>query len=98
MQKLTGKQRAALRREANGLEPVFQVGKSGMDAPLIEGVAQCLAKRELVKLRLLENCPEQPKDVAAALAEATGAEVVQVIGRVAVLFLKKKKESTFDWL
>ena len=92
---LTSKQRAALRRCANGLQPAFQVGKGGVDAALIEGAAQCLAKRELVKLRLLETSPVDAKDAANQLAAATGAEVVQVIGRVVVLFRQKKKESAF---
>lgn len=93
---LNSKQRAALRRAANGLDPVFQIGKGGVDAPLCQATADCLAKRELVKLRLLETAPVTPRDAAEELAAATGAQVVQVIGRVMVLFLQKKKESAFD--
>ncbi|MDL2327738.1 YhbY family RNA-binding protein [Ruminococcaceae bacterium OttesenSCG-928-A11] len=95
---LTSKTRAALRKEANGLQALFQVGKGGVDAQLTQGVAECLAKRELVKLRLLETSPVDARTAAEELAGATGAEVVQVIGRVVVLFLKKKKESAFDWV
>ncbi len=92
---LSSKQRAALRSCGNGLPAVFQVGKGGVDSALIQGMAECLAKRELVKLRLLENCPLAPKDVAQEIAQETGADVVQVIGRVVLLFLKKKKDSEF---
>ncbi|MFV0413423.1 MAG: YhbY family RNA-binding protein [Oscillospiraceae bacterium] len=92
---LTSKQRAALRKEANGLTPVFQVGKDGIDQALVKATADCLAARELIKLRVLETSPNGPRDVAGQLAEATGAEVVQVIGSVLVLFLKKKKDSAF---
>ena len=93
---LNSRQRAALRKAANGLSPVYQIGKGGLDAPLVEGAAACIAKRELIKLRLLESCPEDPREAAEHLAGEIGAEVVQVVGRVMVLFRKKKKESAFE--
>ena len=93
---LTSKQRAALRACANGLDPVFQVGKGDIDETLIQSTADCLAARELIKMKVLETSMYTAKEAAAALAEATGAEVVQVIGSKFVLFLKKKKESKFD--
>lgn len=92
---LTSKQRAALRKEANGLTPVFQVGKGGIDEPLRKATADCLAARELVKLRVLETSPADARETAEELAEATNAEVVQVIGRVLVLFRRKPKESQY---
>ena len=95
---LTSKQRAALRKEANGLDPVFQVGKGEIDPALIKAAADCLAARELVKLRVLETSAYTAREAADRLAEATGAEVVQVIGSRFVLFLQKKKESRFSGL
>lgn len=92
---LTSKQRAALRKEANGLTPVFQVGKGGIEETLIKATADCLAKRELIKLRTLETSPETAREAADELAEATGADVVQVIGNTLILFRKKKKDSAF---
>ena len=93
---LTSKQRAALRAAANGLDPVFQVGKGEIDETLIKSTAYCLAARELIKMKVLENSMYSAKEAAAVLAQETGAEVVQVIGSKFVLFLKKKKESAFD--
>lgn len=92
---LTSKQRAELRKRANGLTPVFQIGKDGVEEALVVATKSCLAKRELIKLRTLETSPENSREVAEALAEATGAEVVQVIGGTVVLFLQNKKESAF---
>ncbi len=92
---LTSKQRAALRSAANGLDPVFQVGKGEIDETLIKSTADCLAARELIKMKVLETSMYNAKEAAAVLAEATGAEVVQVIGSKFVLFLKKKKDSAF---
>ncbi len=93
--KLTSKQRAALRKEANGIVPVFQIGKGGIDAPLVQASIDCLAKRELIKIKLLETCPVDARTAANILAGECKAEVVQVIGRVFVLFLRKKKDSEF---
>ncbi|MGN0984299.1 MAG: YhbY family RNA-binding protein [Gemmiger sp.] len=95
---LTSKQRAALRGAANTLDPVFQIGKGEIDEPMIQAVANCLAARELIKLKVLENSAYSAREAAEILAEATGAECVQVIGRKFVLFLQKKKESAFTAL
>lgn len=95
---LSSKQRALLRKEAGGLTPVFQVGKGGIDETLVKATADCLAARELVKLRVLETSPHSAREAAEGLAEATGSEVVQVIGRVLVLFLQKRKESQYSAL
>lgn len=92
---LTSKQRAQLRKQANGLTPVFQIGKDGVEEALVTATQSCLAKRELIKLRTLETSPETSREVADTLAEATGADVVQVIGGTIVLFQKKKKDSAF---
>ena len=93
---LTSKQRAVLRKAANGLDPVFQVGKGEIDETLIKSTADCLAARELIKMKVLETSLYSAREAAERLAEETGAEVVQVIGAKFVLFLKKKKESRFD--
>lgn len=84
---MTSKERAALRAQANSLEPLFQIGKGGMSDALIEQTADALRKRELIKLRvLLESAPESPREFADKLAEATGSDVVQVVGGSIVLY------------
>lgn len=93
---LTSKQRAILRAQANGLDVVFQVGKGEIDETLIKSTADCLAARELIKMKVLETSLYSAREAAELLAEQTGAEVVQVIGSKFVLFLKKKKESRFE--
>lgn len=92
---LTSKQRAALRGAANPLEPVFQIGKGEIDETLIQGVGDCLAARELIKVKVLENSEYSAKEAANILAEALSADCVQVIGRKFVLFKQKPKESAF---
>ena len=84
---MTGKERAAFRAAANHLEPLFQIGKGGLSDALIKQTDDALRARELIKLKvLLESSPITPRETADALAAATGAEVIQVIGGVIVLY------------
>ncbi|MBQ4348864.1 MAG: ribosome assembly RNA-binding protein YhbY [Clostridia bacterium] len=84
---MTGKERAAFRAQANHLEPLFQVGKGGMSEALIKQTDDALRARELIKVKvLLESSPITPRETADELAKATGAEVIQVIGGVIVLY------------
>lgn len=84
---MTGKERAAFRAQANHLEPLFQVGKGGMSDALIKQTNDALRARELIKVKvLLESSPITPRETADQLAAATGAEVIQVIGGVIVLY------------
>ena len=84
---MTGKERAAFRAQANHLEPLFQVGKGGMSDALIKQTDDALRARELIKVKvLLESSPITPRETADELAKATGAEVIQVIGGVIVLY------------
>ncbi|HZJ77682.1 MAG TPA: YhbY family RNA-binding protein [Clostridia bacterium] len=78
---MTGKHRATLRGMANTLEPLFQVGKNGVTQAVINQVNDAFNTKELIKLKvLLESAPEAPKEIAQKLAQATGLEIVQVIG------------------
>ena len=84
---MTGKERAQYRAQANHLEPLFQVGKGGMSDALIKQTDDALRARELIKVKvLLESSPITPRETADELAKATGAEVIQVIGGVIVLY------------
>ncbi len=88
---LNSRQRAELRGLANSLEPIFQVGKGGVNDQLIRQVDETLEKRELIKLTALETSPEGSREAADKIAAETGADVVQVIGRKFVLYRKSKE-------
>lgn len=92
---LTSKQRAILRAQANSLAVVFQVGKGEIDDALVQSTADCLAARELIKMKVLENSPYTAREAAEILAEKTGSECVQAIGSKFVLYKQKKKESKY---
>ncbi len=84
---MTSKERAAFRAQANALEPLFHIGKSGMNEGVIRQTDDALRARELIKVKvLLESSPITPREAADELANALGAEVIQVIGGVIVLY------------
>ena len=84
---MTGKERAEWRAKANHLEPLFQLGKGGISDAFIEQVNGALKTRELIKFKvLLETSPLTPREAADEVAEKTGADVIQVIGGVIVLY------------
>lgn len=90
---MTSKERAALRAQANSLEPIIQIGKDGISDNLIRQADDALDVRELIKIRVhLETAPEGPKEFASKLSEFLGAEVIQVIGGVIVIYRKADKE------
>ena len=93
---LTSKQRAFLRGQANALPVVFQIGKGEIDEQVIESTRSCLAARELIKMKVLENREYTAADAAEILCEEIGCESVQIIGSKFVLFQQKKKDSKFD--
>ena len=87
---MTSKQRAYLKGLAMNIEPVFQVGKSGLTPEITEAVLEAFNTRELIKLAVLKNCLEDPQEIAAVIAERTHSQVVQVIGKKIVLYKENK--------
>ena len=93
---LTSKQRAQLRSIASNEPTIMQVGKSGVTEPMVKTVSDALEARELIKMRVLENSGEAARDVAEALAEATGAEVVAVIGKCLILYRESETKKKIE--
>lgn len=87
---MTTKERAYLKGLAANLEPVFQIGKAGLTPEVTEAVRETFNTRELVKLAVLKNCMEDPRQMAGFIADRTGSSVVQVIGRKIVLYKESK--------
>ena len=83
---MKGKERAALRAEAHHLDPTVHVGHQGLSPALINSLEDALRTKELVKVKLAKQVDVKAKDAANALALATGADVIQVIGRTATLY------------
>ena len=84
---MTSKERAQLRAEANGIDPIFQIGKEGITDAVVAQLEDTFNTRELFKIKVhLETAPESPKELAVKIAQATGCEIIQVIGGTIVVF------------
>ncbi len=88
---MTSKQRAYLKGLAMTIDPIFQIGKSSLTPELTAAVAEALEKRELIKISVLQNCMDDPNELAQTIAERTHAQVVQVIGKKIVLYKEGKE-------
>lgn len=88
---MTSKQRAYLKGLAMNIEPILSLGKASLTPEFTNSVAEALAARELVKINVLKNCMDDPREIAAIIAERTKSEIVQVIGRK-IVFYKESKD------
>lgn len=90
---MTSKQRAYLRGLANTIQPIFQIGKSGISDNLIKQVNDALEARELIKITVLETAPNDVKNLGLNITEATNSICVQTIGNKITLYRARKKDS-----
>lgn len=93
---MTSKQRAYLKGLAMKMNPIFQIGKSSVTPELTLAIDEALEARELVKLSVLKNCFDDPREIAALIAERTRSEVVQVIGKKIVLYRESKEKKQIE--
>lgn len=89
---MTSKQRAYLKGLAMKINPILQLGKSGVTPEMTASVEEALAARELIKIHVLQNCLFDIHEMADMLAERTNSIVVQVIGRKIVLYRQGKDD------
>lgn len=82
----TSKQRAHLKSLAQSLDPIFQVGKSSLTPEMTEAIRESFNTRELIKVSVLKNCMDDPRELGEMIAERTGSELVQTIGKKIVLY------------
>jgi RNA-binding protein len=90
---LTSKQRAYLKSLAMDMDPIILLGKASLTTENERNVDEALAKRELIKVGVLKNCDDDPREIAETLAEHTRSEVVQVIGKKIVLYRQGKDKN-----
>ena len=93
---LTGKQKSFLRSLGMKLEPEVNIGKEGLTPTVVAAAREVIRKRELIKVRVLQNCAELPKDIITMLAERADANLVQVIGRNGLLYRKNEEKPKIE--
>ncbi len=87
---MTTKQRAYLKGLAMNIEPLFQCGKNSITPEFVAAVSEAIEKHEIIKVSILNNCLDDPKEVARMLSERTRSQLVQVIGKKIVLYKEAK--------
>ena len=94
--KLTGKQKSFLRSMGMTIDPVVMIGKEGVSPTVVQAAREAIKKRELIKVRVLQNAEEEPAEAIGTLAERADAELVQVIGRNGLLYRKNQEKSKIE--
>ena len=87
---LSSKQRAYLMSLASGLDVILHVGKASLTEEIVNAVNETFNTRELIKIGVLKNCIDDPREIAEAIAENTGSTVVKVIGKKIILYKKDR--------
>ena len=89
---MTGKERAKLKSLAMTMDPVAWIGKGSLTPEVTAAIDEALTARELIKVSVLQNCADDPHDLATILSERTRSEVVHVIGKKIVLFRQNPRK------
>ena len=89
---MTSKERANLRSIASTLQPIFQIGKGGINDAMINSIGEALYKRELIKITVLKTCEDEPKEILQEIAERLEAEPVTAIGNKIVLYKRSDND------
>ncbi len=89
---LSDKQKKAFRAQGHHLQPVVLVGKDNVTDGVLEAVDGALTTHELIKVKVLQSATVDKDEAAQALAQATGAELVQRIGRVVLLYRPRPEQ------
>ncbi len=93
---MTSKQRAYLKSLASKENPIFQIGKAGLTPEITKALGEALEARELIKVRILKNCMDNPKEIAAVISERTQSQVVQVIGNIMIFYKESKTRKKIE--
>lgn len=93
---ISGKQRAYLRGLANTMDPIFQIGKNGIEEAFLNQLEEALEARELIKIKVLENSGLSAREASNEICEKIGCEGIQAIGSKIVLYKKSQKKPKIE--
>ena len=93
---LTSKQRAFLKKKAHELNPLVRIGKDGVTESLIQSILEAIDSRELLKVKILQNCEKEKEEVLEEFSKCSEFEVVGIIGRTIILFRENRDKPTIS--
>ena len=89
---LSSKERAFLKKLAHGIDPVVRIGKDGIDENVIKSIADVVKKRELIKVKILQNSQEEiGRELGTELSSKTKSVFVDSIGKIMIFFKPDNK-------
>ncbi|WP_097458942.1 ribosome assembly RNA-binding protein YhbY [Mangrovitalea sediminis] len=88
---LSAEQRRQYRAIAHNLKPVVMVGEKGLSEGLKQELERALDDHELIKVKIASNDREERQEIVEEICTATGAELVQSIGKIAVILRRAAK-------
>lgn len=90
---MTSSERRQFRAQGHHLKAIVQIGQAGLSEGVIQATKEALEQHELIKVSINGESPTERKSGAQELALATGSHLIQVIGRVILLYRKGKQEN-----
>ena len=87
---MNSKKRAFLKKKAHNLEPMVRIGKDGLNENIIQSILDAIDSRELLKVKILQNCEEEKGTIYSKLMDVKNFEVVGMIGRTIIIFKENK--------
>jgi RNA-binding protein len=88
--------RRVLRGHGHAMSAIVQIGKSGVTEAVIKQVQQALADHELIKVKIGAECPADRFEVADRLGSEPGVNVVQMVGRVLLLYKRHPQKPRYE--
>ncbi|MCD8204285.1 MAG: YhbY family RNA-binding protein [Coprobacillus sp.] len=92
---LNKEQKAFLRKEALSLDVSYQIGKNELTDTVVEMLSNALVSHELIRVKLLKSVDTPAREMALLLSERLGCEVVDIRGRVIILFRQNRKKPIY---
>jgi RNA-binding protein len=93
---LSGELRRRLRAAAHPLSAVVQIGKEGVTPAVVRQLTGALHDHELIKVKINSESPEDRFEIAERLGAEPGVQVVQIVGRVVVLYKRHPEAPAFE--
>lgn len=92
---LTPKHKKQLKAEAHALKPIVMIGNKGLTEAVINEINQALDDHELIKIRSSEADRVARQDLFAEICKSTTSQLVQIIGKIGVIYRKVNKKDDF---
>ncbi len=96
---MNSKKRAFLKKKAHNLEPIVRIGKEGLNENIIKSILDAIESRELIKVKILQNCEEDKNLIYTKLIDYKEFELVGMIGRTIIIFKENKDKPliSMEW-